>query len=113
VTALRTLSDNSDRFAEAGDCSDERAPVDRGYYAIFAVDPDGYRIRSLLWSLGGLRSGLPLICYGAREGRKVCRLAAGGGWIRTISSARADTDVRMWISASKRPSLLTPSAIGR
>ena len=84
MTALRTLSDNSDRFAEAGDCSDDRAPVDRGYYAIFAVDPDGYRIRSLLWSLGGLRSGLPLICYGAREGRKVCRLAAGGGWIRTI-----------------------------
>jgi hypothetical protein len=40
-------------------------------------------------------------------------LAGGGEWIRTISSARADTDVRMWISASKRPSLLTSSAIGR
>jgi len=44
---------------------------------------------------------------------KVRRLSGGGEWIRTISSARADTDVRMWISASKRPSLLTSSAIGR
>jgi hypothetical protein len=40
-------------------------------------------------------------------------LSAGGERIRTISSARADSDVRMWISASKRPSLLTSSAIGR
>jgi hypothetical protein len=48
-----------------------------------------------------------------REGLKVCGLAAGGEWIRTISSARADTDVRMSISASKRPSMLTSSAIGR
>ena len=39
-------------------------------------------------SLGGLRGGLPLICYGPREGRKVCRLAAGAEWIRT-SSTRA------------------------
>ena len=29
-----------------------------------------------------------------------------GGWIRTISSARADTDLRMWISASKRGELV-------
>jgi hypothetical protein len=29
-------------------------------------------------------------------------LFAGGEWIRTISSARADTDVHMRISASKR-----------
>jgi hypothetical protein len=43
----------------------------------------------------------------------VRRLTAVGEWIRIISSARADTDVRMWISASKRPSLLTSSAIGR
>jgi len=40
-------------------------------------------------------------------------LFPGGESIRTISSARADTDVHMWISASKRPSLLTSSAIGR
>ena len=38
--------------------------------------------------------------------KKVRRLAAGGEWIRTISSARADTDVRMWISASKRGELV-------
>jgi hypothetical protein len=35
------------------------------------------------------------IAVAAREELKVCRLPAGGDWIRTISSARADSDVRI------------------
>ena len=39
-------------------------------------------------------------------------LVEGSGFEASVPR-KPDTDVRMWISASKRPSLLTSSAIGR
>jgi hypothetical protein len=77
------------------------------YVATWLID-EWSKIRLHVTQRGARRPLAPDASPTVRSG-----LCAGGEWIRTISSARADTDVRMWISASKQPSLLTSSAIGR
>ena len=80
-----------------------------GEIGLLNEDLKAHGIKSKSWTSASGRRWIS----SAAQGAKVRRLPAGGEWIRTISSARADTDVRIWISASKRPSLLTSSTIGR